>query len=355
MSPPWPPYPRHMLDRRELLLSGLLGLAALPGCTARPFSGTDPRGPLAPLSDPKGRYGDYTTTPEVVLDRSVHVRTHYDRREIRLAPRIPLDLVHVPGAADPIRLQAYFTRRSPGTRVPTVVLLPILGNTALMVDVFAARLAEQGMHACIVLRREESLEPKEDVASLEAEARVSLIRARQAVTWLAARPDVDPARLGTLGISAGAIQGVMLAGTDVRLQTHAWLLGGGPLADVVMESREGRIEEGREVLKAALDASDRRLHRLLQTGLRSDPLKLARHVDPAGVLMVLARRDRSVPHERGRDLWRALGRPRLEETPLGHYTTFALLPWLLDVTTEHFRQRFGLRRRLGGGGAPSIR
>ena len=45
----------------------------------------------------------------------------------------------------------------------------------------------------------------------------------------------------------------------------------------------------------------------------------------------------------------------LEETPLGHYTTFALLPWLLDVTTDHFRKRFGLRRRLGGGGAPGVR
>ena len=52
--------------------------------------------------------------------------------------------------------------------------------------------------------------------------------------------------------------------------------------------------------------------------------------------------DRSVPYRYGLALWRALGRPERVLVPLGHYTTFLLLPWLERRAMDHFRGRFGL-------------
>jgi dienelactone hydrolase len=64
----------------------------------------------------------------------------------------------------------------------------------------------------------------------------------RAVDYLAARPDVDPQRLGYGGISWGAITGITYAAHDPRIKAVASIVGGGnfmgPLADKVQMAQE---------------------------------------------------------------------------------------------------------------------
>ena len=64
----------------------------------------------------------------------------------------------------------------------------------------------------------------------------------------------------------------------------------------------------------------------MQGVIRTDPVKLAPYVARDNVLMLIARFDHSVPTRYQLRLWRALGKPRADFVPLGHYTSILALP-----------------------------
>jgi hypothetical protein len=217
----------------------------------------------------------------------------------------------------------------------------VLGNKRLLVTGFAARFASMGYHAAILFRKDLEFDPKASVHVAEEELRLLVMRSRQTVDWLLTHPDVDPARLGTFGVSAGALVSSLVAGTDRRLTTHVIYLGGGPFADVVTTTSERRFRRYGDETQRALGLSREEIRERLRTTVRSDPVLVARRVDPDGVLMVVARADRSVPARSGLALWEAMGRPTLVTTPFGHRSTWLLLPWLQTLAAEWFAKRFG--------------
>jgi pimeloyl-ACP methyl ester carboxylesterase len=151
---------------------------------------------------------------------------------------------------------------------------------------------------------------------------------------------VDPDRRATFGVSAGAVVSAVLAGSGPPFRANLIFLGGGPLADLVTESEERRILEMGRKVERATGLSREEVRERLRVAFRSDPILLAPRVPTESVLMVIARRDRCVPAHLQRRLWDALGRPRMVQTPLGHYTTFALLPWLEALAAGFLRERF---------------
>jgi hypothetical protein len=276
------------------------------------------------------------------LSRSVREGTRSIREHVFLPPRVPEALANTPLASNPIEILHFRPRGEAGPR-PLILLSPILGNTTFVVERVARRFARAGLHAAVVQRKDLAFDPRLSVELAEDEVRLVVMRSRQALDWLLCRPDVDPARLGTFGASAGAIVSSMLAGADARLRAHVWLMAGGPLPDVMAHTVEG---EYRRYRGAAMRATGLRLTQLrerLRSTLRTDPMHLASRVSRERVLMVLARFDRSVPYRYGLALWRALGRPERLLLPLGHYTTFLLLPWLEQVALDYYERTFGGR------------
>lgn len=317
--------------------SRLLHRALAAACSRRPAAPAPVRQVAPSVADYYDAGGE---VPEPLLKETSSDRG-CRRDRILLPARLPDALADVPRAEDPIEILHYRPLEDGPTARPLVLLSPILGNTWLVASHVARTFARQGLHAAIVHRKQLVFDPQQSVRRAEDEVRLVVMRSRQAVDWLARDPHVDPQRLGTFGASAGAIVSSMLAGADPRLCAHVWWLAGGPLAHVMAHTVE---REYRDYRRAALRASGRRLGTLrddLGGMLRTCPLGLARHVEPRQVLLVLARFDRSVPYRFGLRLWQELGRPERILVPLGHYGTFLLLPWLAQVSLEHFRRQFG--------------
>lgn len=262
------------------------------------------------------------------------------RERILLPPRVPTELRTVALSEAPIEILHY---RPPATfdgPRPLVLISPILGNRTLLVGPFAQAFSRAGLHAAIVQRKDLAFDPEISVARAEDEVRLLVMRSRQALDWLLTQDAVDASRVGTFGISAGAVVSSMVAGADPRTSAHVWLLGGGPLSDVMVHTAEA---EYRNYTSAALRASGLRLSQIrddLRASIRTDPLRLASRVAREDVLLVLARFDRSVPYRYGLALWRALGKPERIICPFGHYTSLVLLPWLREQAFRFFQQRF---------------
>lgn len=160
---------------------------------------------------------------------------------------------------------------------------------------------------------------------------------RRTIDVLAARPEVDPQKIGVAGISLGGIVAATAAGSDPRVRRAALILAGGDLLTVVHHCREARdLSRFLQGLPAAeRDAMEKAI-----AGV--DPLRHAAGLKDraaAGrVLMVNASEDDVIPRACAEKLAAALGIADkvvwLEG--LGHYTAIAALPQTLRRTVDFF-------------------
>ncbi len=292
--------------------------------TPAPTSAYEVPGPVpAPLSD--------------TLERSTQT---LEVRSVRLPPRLLPELALLHHATDPIEIRLYLPRHTEAGPRPLVLMSPILGSKDLLLGSFARAFAHRGWITAVVERKELAFDPDVAIEQAEDELRLLVIRSRQALDWLLTRPDVDPQRLATCGVSAGAIVSAMVGGADTRFTGHVWILAGGPLADVMTDTSEGRFRRYGEALRARHGWTPEQIRDRLRAVIKTDPVLLAPHVPTQNVLLMLARRDTSVPSRQGWTLHEALGRPSLRLLPFGHYLSFALLPYILGETTGFLAQRF---------------
>ena len=223
---------------------------------------------------------------------------------------------------------------------PLILISPIRGSDTLIVDGLARDFAQRGYHAAIVKRLRFRYDPAKPIDQVEETLRASVIRHRQALDWLLAQPTIDATRIGTMGISYGAIINAALAAVEPRIRVSVIDLAGGPLAGVMKTSEERSIRRDWDRGCESLDLSDRQFYRALCEVVRTDPVKLAPYVDSDQVLMLIARFDRSVPTPYQLKLWEALGKPRADFVFAGHYTSLLALPAHRVTILKFFQQNF---------------
>jgi acetyl esterase/lipase len=218
---------------------------------------------------------------------------------------------------------------------------PILGGDGTLVADLALEFAREGWHVLLVRRGEIQIDDARPLAQIEDRLAADVSGEVQALDWLLTHADVDPARLATFGVSAGGIQGAMVAGADPRYVAHVIALAGGPLADVIAETEEKKlrrlVRRGTERTHATVDEVREALRRVIVT----DPVLLGRYVPPEKVLLILARNDRSVPTWTGERLREALGEPKTLVLPGGHYGSILALPFVRAQAREFLLARIG--------------
>ncbi|MEW6490611.1 MAG: hypothetical protein AB1578_22200, partial [Thermodesulfobacteriota bacterium] len=231
-----------------------------------------------------------------------------------------------------------------GRRVPAVVILPISKGDS-QAEAIGEFLSAYGF-ACLrmvtpreVLAVDRSPEPVEE---FRRRFRAYVAAVLGAVEWMAARPQVDPQRLGLVGISFGAVAGAVVSGVEPRIRASALLLGGGDLAGIFLSSEDRLVRRVRFRLEEHTGASGRELEGLLREELRFvEPLSYAPGLDPERVLLVNAAFDRVIARPHTLALWKAAGKPRLYLVPSGHYTAIAFLPYASRLTLLHLQRSLG--------------
>jgi len=221
---------------------------------------------------------------------------------------------------------------------PALVVFPILAGTHVVSEALAKGLVRRGY---LVLRMERRAFPFEEARhpdELARELAAAVRGGRRAIDWLVTRPDVDPSRLGSAGISMGGLLACLLHASDPRTRAAFVALTGGGIGELLYDTRERPVRGFRDRLIEAHGLGDRAAFLAwAKPHVRQlDPLDYAGLIDPAHVFMASGRFDRVVPAARSDALWQALGRPSRLVLPTGHYQA---LPFLWHVTgraADHF-------------------
>jgi dienelactone hydrolase len=101
---------------------------------------------------------------------------------------------------------------------PAVVLLPMLSRTQHDYDGLSARLAESGI-ASLAIDFRRNGGPRPDAAGGAEDFTDLVLDADAARAYLAARPDISPARIGFVGASIGANVAVLAAANEPGVKT----------------------------------------------------------------------------------------------------------------------------------------
>jgi dienelactone hydrolase len=228
---------------------------------------------------------------------------------------------------------------------PAVICVHILAGNYELVRILCASLASRGIPAVMFklpYYGERALPGGElalthDVERFAEAMSQAFLDVRRTVDMLAARPEVDPGRIGIAGISLGGIVSAAAAGVEPRLERAALLLAGGDLLSIIHHAREtaelsqtlrGLPDDQRLDVERAILAADPLTH---AAGLRERALE-------GKVLMINAADDQVIPPEATRKLATALGMSDRVEwlAGLGHYTALARLPEMVHQTVDYF-------------------
>ncbi len=306
---------------------GITGLLLLAGCASYEPNGSSRAAlPLPPDLEQYYSYSDQGIASAVL---PIENQESYSVKKVSLA---------VPGSCRPIQIVWY----APTTKEPSPLILisPIRGSDTFVVDGIARMFAQHGYHAAIVKRFHYDFNPVGPLTQVEDFLHTAVIRQRQALDWLLSQPGVDGTRVGTFGISYGAIVNASLAAIEPRVKINVIDLAGGPLAGVMRSSDEQSLRRDWSGSRRCHELTDRQLYDAFQKIVRTDPVKLAPYVQRDNVLMLIARFDHSVPTKYQMNLWKALGKPRADFVPFGHYTSILALPVHRLSTMQFFTDRF---------------
>ena len=278
----------------------------------------------------------YYSYPQRTIVPRVRVKKHKKTHDI-LRIEFP-SAVNVFGNED-IRVD-YYMGKQPGPR-PAVLMLPISGGVDISVTSFADYFTPRGINCAIVYNRRVKIEDTNSADQVEAYFRQTVLDNRQVLDYLVTRPDVDPNRLGCMGLSLGGIKASLLAGVDSRLKCVVLGLAGGSMADIAMSSTEKRLRDYVRYLQK-IGAPPEMIHSELQEKVLTDPLRLGSYVDARDTLMFIAAFDRVVPTWTGKQLRRTIGGPRTIYLLAGHYTSFLFLPYAHRESFSFVKKKFNM-------------
>ncbi|MEE9279363.1 MAG: acetylxylan esterase [Myxococcota bacterium] len=219
-----------------------------------------------------------------------------------------------------------------------VVVFPILAGSHVVSEALAKALVSRGYAVARLERPEIDLaDPAVGPADFAAALRSAVLDARRLIDLVASHPRVDGGRLASAGVSLGGLQALLLAATDPRVRGGFFVMVGGGLAELLWDSTERPVRAFRERLRAERGLADRAAFvAALRDETRDvDPLTYAWLLDPESVLLASGRFDRVMPPARTEELWRALGRPRWLQLPVGHYQLFPFFWWTVGRGADH--------------------
>jgi len=221
-----------------------------------------------------------------------------------------------------------------------VVILPVGGARSRLADGLMKRFVDEGF-AALILRAIPETADQGVMHSLGGTARTltedaaNLLRA---LRWARTLPGVDPARVGVLGVSRGAIGAALAAQQDRSLST-VLVLGGADLVGLLRDSHLDVVERLRrgEIERAGGDA--RRMEARAALILANvDPRSRPGRIDPARTLLVNARWDRVIPRRQGLALREAAGGATQAWLATGHYGTVLFMRTVRRLAVEHFER-----------------
>jgi hypothetical protein len=132
----------------------------------------------------------------------------------------------------------------------------------------------------------------------------------------------------------------VLTALDRRIDSLVVAMAGGDLPDLIRSTSYRRVVRGVEDIAEREGTSVESFMAKLADEMKTDPLELARYIDPERVFMIITRADDIIPLESQERLRESLGSPETLYLATGHRSSVLLFPKLRSAAFEFFSRQF---------------
>jgi dienelactone hydrolase len=230
-----------------------------------------------------------------------------------------------------------------GEKAPLLLISPILGgayDNYLACRVFSRWACAEGISAFFLHQEENILSGDRDGVELERLTRGSIRDNIRTLDLFLRRADVDPRRVGSFGISLGAIKNVVLMAVEPRLSANVLCMGGADLGKILLLSRERGVLRYLQQRGAREALTPEEICAEVSRNYKAEPGRFAEALANDRVLLFLGSLDNKVPYETGKHLREKLGGPETYIIPLGHYTGILAAPFAAGRMFRFLNRRF---------------
>ena len=245
--------------------------------------------------------------------------------------QLPSELPSGGAVNDTIYFRWYEARGLVSGPAPAVILLHPLGRgDQSPMHQYARYLSARGISAAVITlpfhgrrlaKGDGSLKHfiNPDADEVVSTLQQSVSDARTVVSWMSTQANVDPGKIGGIGISIGAIILHLVMGQDARVKAGVAALGGGALAE---SYRNSPLAQSKFLFRLFGNLGDfskvnPESFKLLN---QIDPVTFAGQNQPRRVLMIEAARDIVITPKSAETLWEALGKPPIQWVDANHFS-----------------------------------
>jgi hypothetical protein len=227
---------------------------------------------------------------------------------------------------------------------PLIFVTPMLGRFLILEDLFFERqfarfFAESGFASALIARPIFEFNPARGLEQVSEYLDESVTRNRVLLDTLVKHEAVDPGKIGTYGVSFGAIVNSLWAAEDTRPKAHLFALGGGNLPAIMLSCRDPLMRSYLKAMEENTGLKGKLLLENLKKLFRRDPLEAAHKISKENVCLHLALFDRVIRPRYSFAFRKALGNPETIFIPLGHYSSILSVPILRHQAVRFFRSR----------------
>jgi hypothetical protein len=155
--------------------------------------------------------------------------------------------------------------------------------------------------------------------------RTVTVDTRRLLDWAETRPEIDAGRIGIIGFSMSALVAANVAGTDRRIHTGVYMVGGARPWDV-MSYCSVVVGYMRDNVKENLGWSQEQFRSFFHAKLaEGDPALWRGRFRAENSLIIDSAKDDCMPPESREALWQAMGQPERIMFPYNHWQPFLAL------------------------------
>ncbi len=242
-------------------------------------------------------------------------------------------------------VHSFYFKPEADFKVPAVIIIHGYKARKLKIEKeIAKKLAERKIAGVVlVLPYHSSRKPKnlssgkyfisDDLQKVRETFRQTIVDIRCLIDWLEKRDEIDGKRIGIMGTSLGAIIANLAMGVDDRIKAGVSVLGGGNYPKLLWKS----------LLTIPLKI------KLILHGINPkiishnldiiDPISFSYRNRPRNVFMINGRLDLIIPPSCAKDLWEALGKPRIKWLWTGHYSIILIKNRVIKESLEYLEEQ----------------
>ncbi len=232
----------------------------------------------------------------------------------------------------------YYAAKGQGKK-PLVMVLPILGGSNKVAELFAAWFAKNGM-AALIVHRHKAYKKIKEIDTMDAVLRQIVFDHMQVLDWVETRKELDVSNIGVFGVSMGGIKAALVSSLDRRIKVSVFVLAGGDIPYILSHSTDKGVRKRRERYLQKNGLSREQFYIGLKNNITCDPLHYAPYIDAENSLMVLALFDSVVPFSKGWQLREKIGTPETIYLLGGHYSSIIYVPYIKYKALAFFKKKF---------------